>query len=161
MATVDPELLRQGMRQLVGPVSLITAAHAGQRRGLTATAICSPSAEPPSLLVCVNRQAEAHDLIVMAGRFCVNVLACGQQRLAEIFAARDGSKGEVRFAHGQWSALATGALCHEGCLLARDCRLVAQHPAATSRPGPIAHNTELLRGEHTMPLLHGRSGKRE
>ena len=32
----------------------------GRRTGLTATAVCSLSDDPPSLLVCVNRNASAH-----------------------------------------------------------------------------------------------------
>jgi flavin reductase len=45
---------------------------------MTATAVCSVSDDPASLLVCINRKARMHDVLVDNGRFCVNVLACGQ-----------------------------------------------------------------------------------
>jgi hypothetical protein len=56
------------MRQLAAGVTLVTTATAGgARAGLTATAVCSASADPPQLLACVNRDAEAHDLLWRAG----------------------------------------------------------------------------------------------
>jgi flavin reductase (DIM6/NTAB) family NADH-FMN oxidoreductase RutF len=183
LAGVDANEFREGMRQLVGAVTLITTFHDGQRRGLTATAVCSLSAQPPSLLVCVNRTAEAHDYIRDGGRFCVNVLGYEQQALAESFAARDGSKGETRFSRGSWATLVTGSPCLEECLVAFDCELAQEvtvethtifvghvvgirtrrgdpllyedghfkrlHPST----GPVAHNTELFKGEHTESIL--------
>ena len=54
---------KEGMRHLASSVTVITVAHNGKRDGLTATATCSVSAEPPQLLVCINKEAGAHDLI--------------------------------------------------------------------------------------------------
>lgn len=183
MVTVDPGAFKEGMRHLVGAVTLITTRNSGQRRGLTATAVCSLSADPPSLLVCVNRQAEAHDHIQASGIFCVNLLAYEQQALAESFAARDGSKGESRFQRGEWTTLITGAPCLADCIVAFDCKLASEHGVGThtifvghvvavhsrhgkpllyedghfrqtsSHPGPVAANTELFRGEHTESIL--------
>ena len=66
--TVTPQSFIQGMRQLALGVTLITTAHEGRWAGLTATAVCSVSAEPPQLLACINRQAETHRLIAGAAR---------------------------------------------------------------------------------------------
>ena len=123
--TVTPEAFIQGMRQLAAGVAVVTTADTEQRAGLTATAICSVSAEPPQLLVCINRRAEAHDLLAHSGVFAVNLLAADQQPLAEAFAGTIGVFGEDRFERGLWTRLATGAPVLEPCVATFDC-LVAQ-----------------------------------
>ena len=61
--TVDATAFKRGMRHLAASVTLITTRHRDLRGGLTATAVCSVSAEPPQILVCVNKTASAHDPI--------------------------------------------------------------------------------------------------
>ena len=61
VVTADPEDFKEGMRQLAAGVTIVTTAVGERRNGLTATAVCSLSAEPPMLLACVNREAGAHD----------------------------------------------------------------------------------------------------
>jgi flavin reductase (DIM6/NTAB) family NADH-FMN oxidoreductase RutF len=41
---VDAEQFKAGMRALAGAVNIITAANAGHRYGMTATAVCSATA---------------------------------------------------------------------------------------------------------------------
>ncbi|MBL0932036.1 MAG: flavin reductase family protein, partial [Alphaproteobacteria bacterium] len=104
-------------------VTIVTTFDGQTRAGLTATAVCSLSAEPPQLLVCVNRQAYPNRVIARAKRFCVNVLASGQAALALRFAGATGHKGEDRFAKGRWNVLATGAPVLDGALTSFDCEL--------------------------------------
>ena len=47
---VDPAAFRAGMREFAAGVTLITTGTGTERRGLTATAVCSMSVEPPSLI---------------------------------------------------------------------------------------------------------------
>ena len=62
---VDEEAFRMGMRQLSAAVTIVTTGTDAQHRaGLTATAVCSVSADPPQLLVCVNRRGEGHTRIL-------------------------------------------------------------------------------------------------
>ena len=128
---VRPEEFIAGMRQLAAGVSLITTAQEGRRAGLTATAVCSVSAAPPQLLACVNRSAEAHDLIRAAGLFAVNVLASHQRPLAERFSGVLGLRGSERFDIGTWTGLATGAPVLDPCLAAFDCVLTEAVSAST------------------------------
>jgi flavin reductase (DIM6/NTAB) family NADH-FMN oxidoreductase RutF len=130
--TVDAAVFKQGMRHLAASVTLITTRHEAVRGGLTATAVCSVSATPPQLLVCVNRDASAHDAIGKAGIFAVNVLCSAQQKIAERFAGMDGVDGDARFADmGDWRTLATGAPILAGCPVSFDCRLVQSMSAGT------------------------------
>ena len=131
MTIVTPQSFIQGMRQLASGVTLITTAHDGRRAGLTATAVCSVSAEPPQLLACVNRRSETHRVIDQSGVFAVNVLASDQQRLAQIFAGATDIYGDRRFEQADWTELATGAPVLTSCLASFDCRVVESMAAAT------------------------------
>lgn len=113
---------RNGMRRLAAGVCLITTRQAdGQRSGLTATAVCSVSAEPPTLLVCVNRKNGSYAAIQQAGVFAVNVLAFDDRSLSDRFASP--IPGEEKFQQGLWQPLSTGAPVLESALVAFDCRL--------------------------------------
>ena len=74
---VDQARFTAGMRHLAAGVTLVTTAGGGSRAGLTATAVCSVSAEPPQLLACVNREADAHRLLLATGHLAVNLLSAG------------------------------------------------------------------------------------
>jgi flavin reductase len=75
------------MRRTASSVAVITVAHEGAIHGMTATAMTSVSAEPPTLLVVVNRTTRTHPFIRKSGRFAVNVLAEGQEEIAKRFAS--------------------------------------------------------------------------
>jgi flavin reductase (DIM6/NTAB) family NADH-FMN oxidoreductase RutF len=129
---IDITSFRTAMRSLTASVTLITTEHTGTRGGLTATAVCSVSGDPPQLLACVNKSASAHDVIAQAGFFCVNVLAPQHRALAERFAGRHGIKGDERFRDERmWSKLTTGAPVLNGCPASFDCTLVAKLSAGT------------------------------
>ena len=129
--TVPPDQFIAGMRQLAAGVSLITTSDGARRRGLTATAVCSVSAEPPHLLVCVNRHADAYQLLLSTGVFAVNLLSIAQRGLADRFAGRDGTSGDARFEVGHWASLATGAPILGDSLASFDCRIVHHVEAGT------------------------------
>ena len=121
MQSCSTESFREGMRRLAAGVTIVTTLHEGERSGLTATAVTSLSADPPQLLVCVNRSATAHDLIHRGAKLCVNVLARRHQRLAARFAGEDGLQGAARFAFGRWTTLATGAPVLVDAIASFDC----------------------------------------
>lgn len=83
----DPNAFRLAMRRTASSVAVITAAHEGRIHGMTATAMTSVSADPPTLLVVVSRTTRTHPFIRKSGRFAVNVLAQGQDEIARRFAA--------------------------------------------------------------------------
>ena len=91
-----------GMRRFPGAVSVITTNWEGKRFGLTATAVCSLSAEPPRLLACVNLTGASFAAIRSAGAFAVNSLTIDQLSVGTAFAGQpDG--GKDRFEDGSWS----------------------------------------------------------
>jgi flavin reductase len=92
---------RKAMRALTSAVSIISTADNDRRFGMTATAVCSLSAQPPTLLVCINQSASLHQPLLGAGRFCVNILRADQDDLARTFSQQ---AVEDRFARGDWRA---------------------------------------------------------
>ncbi len=118
---MDVNQFKLGMRRLASGVSLITTVAEGKRHGLVATAVSSVTGEPPSLLVCVNKNASAHDHIARSGIYCVNILSEAAQSIAANFSsAIDRDK---RFDTGSWRILKTGAPALMGSLVSFDCEV--------------------------------------
>jgi flavin reductase (DIM6/NTAB) family NADH-FMN oxidoreductase RutF len=112
---------RGGMRRLAAGVCLITAGRGQEYGGMIATAVTSVSAEPPTLLVCVNRSASMFGMIQETGSFCVNVLAGDALALVDIFS--NSARRDERFKTGTWTLAANGApVCAES-LVTFECRL--------------------------------------
>ncbi len=61
-------------------------------RGLTATAVVSVSADPPTMLVCIHRDARSHDDITATGEIAINIIATVQQPIAERLAQPGADK---------------------------------------------------------------------
>jgi flavin reductase (DIM6/NTAB) family NADH-FMN oxidoreductase RutF len=101
--TAGSPRFKQGMRALTGGVTVIGAyGPDGAARAMTATAVTSLTAEPPSLLVCVNRSASIAGALLRHARFSVNVLAADQVQVARAFAGQLDLRGSARFIHGNW-----------------------------------------------------------
>ena len=125
LPTVSADDHRVGMRNLAAAVTIITARDGDTHLGLTATAVCSVTAEPPRLVVFVNKKVAACEAILNSGALCVNVLSGEQEHEAKVFAGMvEGVYGEARFQHGHWHDLATGVPVLEGALANFDCRVV-------------------------------------
>jgi len=122
---VTSEEHRYGMRHFAVGVTIITARDGETRAGLTATAVCSVTADPPRLVVFVNKNVAANEVILNSGALCVNVLAGDQEEVAKVFAGMlKEVHGEARFEHGRWRELATGAPTLDGSLANFDCRVI-------------------------------------
>src|SRR6185436_10290526 len=120
--SVDVSQFKTGMRTLAGAVNIITSSQGGRRYGMTATAVCSASAEPPTVLVCINKLATTHGAVMKSKMFCVNVLRAEDWALSTTFSG--GQTGESRFKSGKWTHLATGSPVLIDSLVSFDCRVV-------------------------------------
>jgi len=120
---LDPQLFKLAMRHLAGAVSVITVGHGEDRTGFTATSVSSLSAEPPSILVCLNRTSSSWPALQQHRSFCVNILAQDQRHVADRFTGVDGAKGVARYEGASWQPLVTGALSLAEALTVIDCEL--------------------------------------
>lgn len=125
MPTITADDHRYGMRHFAVGVSIISARDGDRRAGLTATAVCSVTADPPRLVVFVNKNVQASEVIMNSGALCVNVLSGEQEDVARVFAGMvKDVHGDARFDHGTWSTLVTGAPALEDTLASFDCRVI-------------------------------------
>jgi flavin reductase len=124
VATVDPKLFREAMSRLGAAVHVVTTAGDAGKTGFTATAMCSVSDAPPTILVCINRKSAGGLLMRENGVFCVNTLGAEAEPIADMFAGRTGAQAEARFQLGTWGALTTGAPVLATAVVALDCRVI-------------------------------------
>ena len=104
-------------------VTVVTTAHNGEVRGMTANSVTSVSLDPLSVLVCVNKDAITHGVLSKGGVFCVNVLSDQQEALSRACARPDTP--EAGLAGVPYRTGATGAPILEGALAYLDCRVSA------------------------------------
>jgi flavin reductase len=129
--TVEPKAFREAMSLLGAAVHVITTAGPGGKAGATATAVCSVSDAPPTLLMCLNRRSQTNPAVVENGVFCVNTLGDGGAEIADVFAGRTGVSGSDRFTIGQWTTLSTGSPVLEPAVVAFDCRIIEVRSVAS------------------------------
>ena len=120
---VDAGAFRQAMRKVPSAVTVVTAEHQGRRRGLTATAVCSVSADPPQVLACVNKAGRAHVSITEAQAFGINYLADSQVPVALAF-SRPADDPDERFRPDDWSKGAEGVPLLRDALVSFACRVI-------------------------------------
>jgi flavin reductase len=113
---------RDAMARLGAAVHVVTSAGMAGDTGFTATAVCSVTDTPPTLLVCLNRNASAYAAVVENGVLCVNTLAASQQALSQAFGGK--TPMAERFTQGAWNTLQTGAPVLHGAIANFDCRIV-------------------------------------
>jgi flavin reductase len=143
----DAAHFKMGMRSLAGAVSIITSSHGGRLYGMTATAVCSACADPPTVLVCVNHSTTTHAAIDEARVFCVNVLRHEDRELSSLFSGLQ--KGEGRFRAELWTKLATGSPVLLNALVSFDCRVANR----------LVHGTHTIFLGEVEQLQIGRKGK--
>jgi flavin reductase len=115
---------RAAMRHVPSAVTIVTSLRHGEPRGLTLTAFASVSAEPPALLVCVNREARSYLYISESKVFCVNLLSGEQRHLAERFS---GKVRERQFEAIEYETDVTGSPVLTGSIAHFDCRVLEEH----------------------------------
>ena len=112
---------RDAMSLLTTAVHVIATQRDSGCHGFTASAVCSVTDTPPTLLVCMNQAARSHAHFVDNKILSVNVLGAQHEQLSNAFASKLSS--EERFAQGSWTTLATGAPILEDALVSFDCEI--------------------------------------
>jgi flavin reductase (DIM6/NTAB) family NADH-FMN oxidoreductase RutF len=111
---LDPSLFREVLAAFPAGVVVVTALDDQTRPlGLTVSAFCSVSADPPLVLVCVDRASNTLSAIRHSQAFTVNILASGREQLALLFA----SKSDDKFVAVAWEA---SQFANAGPILSQD-----------------------------------------
>ena len=100
--TIDQHAFRAVLGRFASGVTIVTVTDSeGADRGMTVSAFCSVSLEPPLVLICVDHDASIYEAIRDAEGFTVNILSDGQEALARRFAETDPDRFEgIGFARG-------------------------------------------------------------
>lgn len=123
---LDATVYRDAMARYAGHVQIVTTALGDLRRGVTITAACSVSDNPPMVLACLNNGNPNNGIFFESGVFALNTLGSGSRALADAFAGRNSLTAEERFALGRWTTLQTGAPVLADAHVSFDCRVVDQ-----------------------------------
>ncbi|OTG79863.1 flavin reductase [Acinetobacter sp. ANC 4558] len=118
---VDATDFRNAMSLLTSAVSVVTTAGVSGRYGFTASAVCSVTDTPPTLLVCMNKASSSHVHFVDNKVLTVNVLGAQHQHISKVFSSK--LNPEERFKHGIWTELETGAPVLDDALVGFDCEI--------------------------------------
>ena len=78
----------------------ISAKSTVEKHAMTAISVTSLSMSPPSVLVCVNKEASIHNLLSKDSLFCINILSREQESLSKV--CSESEEGESRFNDTAW-----------------------------------------------------------
>ncbi|WP_169304043.1 flavin reductase [Arthrobacter sp. CAU 1506] len=99
---------RAAMANLSAGVNVVTTEGESGRAGTTVTAACSVTDSPPTMAVCINKSASAHDAFVTNNTIAINVLAHEQEDVALVFANATDTPREKRFDDARWDLTTYG-----------------------------------------------------
>lgn len=138
--TIDGEILRQIMRGWVAGVTVVTSVGAQpdsngalERAGMTVSSFTSVSVNPATVLVCLNKETQTHDLAVASKVLGITILAQEQERVSAVFA---GMIPELRDHGARLSSVDTFTLTSQAPLIVGgmgwlDCQATQMHDAGT------------------------------
>ena len=114
---IDPSEYRKAFGKFASGVTIVTVRVDGRIRGMTASAFCSVSSDPPLVGVAIGRHAKMHGLLQQTGNFGISILAANQLALSDHFAARAPAEVGPTFVEVEGIPLLCGALAHICCTM--------------------------------------------
>lgn len=112
---------RDAMSLLTTAVNIVTTKGRTGAHGFTASAVCSVTDTPPTLLVCMNQTSRSHAHFIENKTLSVNVLGAQHEPISNAFASKLSS--QERFEYGSWGTLITGAPVLTDALVSFDCEI--------------------------------------
>lgn len=135
-----------------GVTVVTTKAPDGSDQGMTVSAFCSVSLEPPLVLICIEKSASAYEALMSAPGFVVNILSANQEQIARRFSIVDID----RFEGVGYSRSQTGFAVLDDVLGIIECKTFAMHDAGDHTI--IVGHVDATRAESGTPLLYYRGG---
>ncbi len=89
---IDPDTFRSVLGRFASGVTVLTTRSTNTDLGMTVSAFCSLSLEPPMVLSCIDKTAELHNLLPRGQRVVFNVLSASQEALSRRFSEEEGSR---------------------------------------------------------------------
>jgi flavin reductase len=120
-SSATKERFRDAMARLAAAVHIVTTDGPAGRAGFTATAVCSVTDSPATLLVCLNRSNSASAACLENGVLCVNTLHPDHETLSNLFGGK--TPMDERFELGRWTDSRSGTPMLADATVAFDCRV--------------------------------------
>ena len=112
---------RNAMSKVGAAVNIITTEGPAGKAGFAASAVCSVTDSPPTLLICLNRSSSVFATFEENKTLCVNTLSGGHEKLSSLFGGK--TPVEERFAAASWELGTTGAPMLSDAIVAFDCEV--------------------------------------
>ncbi len=118
---IDAKSFWTTLGQRATGMTVVTADSDEGPTGFLGLSAAHVTANPPTMLVSVDRKTSALAGITSRRHFAVNFLPASAGSVADAFGGRAGLSGAARFAAGEWRVLATGAPVFRNALGVFDC----------------------------------------
>jgi flavin reductase (DIM6/NTAB) family NADH-FMN oxidoreductase RutF len=150
---IDADTFRSVLGRFASGVTIVTARDAhGVDHGMTVSAFCSLSLDPPMVVFCVDHAASMHDMLLAHPSCGVSILSSNQEAYSRRFADQDNERFDgIAYSRGE-----SGAVLLDDALAHLECRLVAHHEGGDHTVF-IAH-VDRAEPRHGRPLLYYRGG---
>jgi flavin reductase (DIM6/NTAB) family NADH-FMN oxidoreductase RutF len=152
--TIDPDSFRSVLGRFASGITVVTTRDAeGRDMGMTVSAFCSVSLDPPLVQVCVDHAASLYAALVVSTRYGVSILAAEQEALSRRFATAESTR---RFDGIGYRRGESGVLLLDDALAHLECRVVASHD--TGDHTMFVGEVESATARNARPLLYYRGG---
>ncbi len=152
--TIDPDSFRSVLGRFATGITVVTTRDAdGRDMGMTVSAFCSVSLDPPLVQVCVDHAASLYAALAVSTRYGVSILASEQEALSRRFATAESTR---RFDGIGYRRGESGVLLLDDALAQLECRIVASH--ATGDHTMFVGEVESATARSARPLLYYRGG---
>jgi len=150
---IDADEFRAVLGRFATGVTVLTARDGeGRDHGMTVSAFCSVSLQPPLVLACIARSAEMYDVIADASHFGISLLSETQEALSRRFAELPSG----RFDGIGYERAESGVVLLDDAIAHLDCRIVNRYDAG-DHSIQVAE-VESARCNQDRPLLYYRGG---
>jgi flavin reductase (DIM6/NTAB) family NADH-FMN oxidoreductase RutF len=150
---IDADTFRSVLGRFASGVTIVTTRDAHDvDHGMTVSAFCSLSLDPPMVVFCVDHAASMHDMLLAHPSCGVSILSSNQEAYSRRFADQDNERFDgIAYSRGE-----SGAVLLDDALAHLECRLVAHHEGGDHTVF-IAH-VDRAEPRHGRPLLYYRGG---
>lgn len=150
---MDEYRFRSVLSRFASGVTVVTAVDVkGVDHGITVSAFCSLSLEPPLVLVCIDHQTVMHGVLGGSSAFAINVLAVDQEDLARKFSDPDNNRFDgTSFTRGD-----NGAPALTGAAATLECAMMERYEGGDHTI--FVGRVETAESSDAPPLLYYRGG---
>ena len=155
--TIDQRTFWRAIGNRASGSTVVTAQSDDGPAGFLGLSAAHVSADPPLVLVSVDKRTSALQTILAARHFALNFLPRDAADIADMFGGKGSKKGAERFEAGRWGTLRTGAPVLLDAVGAIDCQLeeiIERHGVVIA----IGRVVAVMDGADKAPLIHFHGG---